>query len=153
MEMSFLFFGIQDLLTMIWSYNCLKAYDRERSERKSWINRSTAKSTSLFSLHSLDIRTGLNRRKSGCPCPLAAISSSSLYDKPVSSVRGTQIERCYSTCIDKESLPFSPRPTDSPAQTFWYLIHKTIIRLLTTHTIALWSALSCLLHDECIARG
>ncbi|CAF3887139.1 unnamed protein product [Rotaria sp. Silwood2] len=33
-EVSFLLFGIQDFLTAIWSYFCLKAYDAEQAKLK-----------------------------------------------------------------------------------------------------------------------
>ncbi|CAF1052764.1 unnamed protein product [Rotaria sp. Silwood1] len=34
LEVSFLVFGIQDLLTAIWSYFCLKTYDEEQAKQK-----------------------------------------------------------------------------------------------------------------------
>ncbi|CAF1317148.1 unnamed protein product [Rotaria sordida] len=34
LEVSFLIFGVQDLLTATWSYFCLKAYDNEQAKLK-----------------------------------------------------------------------------------------------------------------------
>jgi hypothetical protein len=33
-EIPFIVFGIQDLVTAIWSYTCLKAYDAEQAKIK-----------------------------------------------------------------------------------------------------------------------